>query len=159
MPIRDKPLVADNFQLGLIASSTPFVTGRPVTLFQNHEIFSSGAVGLALTRKTRLTLDFLDVTKLSNVLTVTKSEGNMVNALDNKNPTQLLLSAIRQSGMKAYASDSLKEEQFSLATLSSNGKVCTRFSVILIFFFLILKHRSIVCTESQQAIHPEAVFP
>ncbi|KAF7767884.1 hypothetical protein Agabi119p4_7127 [Agaricus bisporus var. burnettii] len=111
-------------KLGLIASSTPFVTGRPVTLFQNHEIFSSGAVGLVFERKTCLAVDFLDVTKISPVMTVTKSEGNMVNSLDNKNPTQLLLSAIKQSGLKAHASDWLKEEeQFSLAALSSSGKV------------------------------------
>jgi hypothetical protein len=88
-------------------------------------------------RKTRLALDFFDVTKLSNVLTVTQSEGNMVNTLDNKNPTQLLLSAIKQSGLKAYVSESFKEEeQFSLATLSSNGKVCFYFVRDFPFYIL-----------------------
>ena len=31
-----------------MASSTPFVTGRPFTLFYNNEIHSSGAVGICL---------------------------------------------------------------------------------------------------------------
>jgi hypothetical protein len=35
-------------QLGLMASSTPFITGRPFTLFYDGQIFSSGAVGLGL---------------------------------------------------------------------------------------------------------------
>lgn len=33
----------------LIGTSTPFITGRPVTLFHNDEIYSDGAVGLAIT--------------------------------------------------------------------------------------------------------------
>jgi hypothetical protein len=36
-------------KLGLIASSTPFITGRPFTLFSNNNVYSSGAVGIALT--------------------------------------------------------------------------------------------------------------
>ncbi|KAG8729042.1 hypothetical protein FRC11_009635, partial [Ceratobasidium sp. 423] len=35
-------------QLGLIGSSTPFITGRPFTLFKGTNIFSDGAVGIAL---------------------------------------------------------------------------------------------------------------
>jgi hypothetical protein len=35
-------------KLGLIASSTPFITGRPFTLFENKRIHSTGAVGIAL---------------------------------------------------------------------------------------------------------------
>ncbi|KAF8505349.1 hypothetical protein BU17DRAFT_101033 [Hysterangium stoloniferum] len=35
-------------QMGLIASSTPFVNGHPSTLFFNDEVHSSGAVGVAL---------------------------------------------------------------------------------------------------------------
>ena len=35
-------------KLGLFASSTPFVTGRPYTLIFNGSVKSSGAVGLAL---------------------------------------------------------------------------------------------------------------
>lgn len=35
-------------QFGLVSSSTPFLTGRPFTLFHNTNILSSGAVGLCL---------------------------------------------------------------------------------------------------------------
>jgi len=47
---RDEEKTKHSFlKLGLVASSTPFVTGRPVTLFKNRDIYSSGAVGIALT--------------------------------------------------------------------------------------------------------------
>lgn len=95
-----------------------------MTLFRDQEILSSGAVGLAFMRRTRLDVGFLDVKKLSDVMTVTQSEGNMVNALNDDNPTQLLLSAIKESGLETYVSGSFKEEeQFSLGALSSDGKV------------------------------------
>ncbi|KAF9446373.1 hypothetical protein P691DRAFT_804022 [Macrolepiota fuliginosa MF-IS2] len=118
----------DVSKLGLLASSTPFITGRPVTLFQNKEIFGSGAVGLAITGETksipRLRADFLSVQKLGGVMTVTQSEGNMVNTLDNDNPTQILLSAIKRSGLDTHVSGSFKEEeQFSLGAVSSDGNI------------------------------------
>ena len=37
-------------QTALVGASTPFVTGRPSTLFHNGEILSTGAVGLAISR-------------------------------------------------------------------------------------------------------------
>ena len=37
-------------QIGLIASPTPFVTGRPHTLFSGKDIYSDGAVGIAICR-------------------------------------------------------------------------------------------------------------
>ena len=40
-------------KLGLFASSTPFVTGRPYTLIFNGSVKSSGAVGLALSGGSR----------------------------------------------------------------------------------------------------------
>ena len=39
---------ADVHQYGMLASSTPFVTGRRMTLLQGESIHSDGAVGLAL---------------------------------------------------------------------------------------------------------------
>lgn len=98
-----------------------------MTLFHNQDIFSSGAVGLALTSvaKPQLQVDFLDIQKLGPVTTVTQTEGNMVNTLNYDNPTQLLLSAIKQSGLNTHVSGSFKEEEdFSLGALSLDGKVC-----------------------------------
>ncbi|KXN88542.1 hypothetical protein AN958_07178 [Leucoagaricus sp. SymC.cos] len=121
-------------KLGLLASSTPFITGRPVTLFHNHSIYSSGAIGLALTGfhqpKPSFKINFLDVRKLSNPMTITKCEGNMINALNDDNPTQLLISAIKKSGLDTHVSGSFKEEQFSLGTLSADGNVCMQFTQI-----------------------------
>lgn len=39
---------ADLHQYGMLASSTPFVTGRRMTLLQGESIHSDGAVGFAL---------------------------------------------------------------------------------------------------------------
>ncbi|PBK69330.1 hypothetical protein ARMSODRAFT_1018757 [Armillaria solidipes] len=103
-------------KLGLVPTSTPFITGRPVTLFQNQRIWDSGAVGVALTnaKNVRSTLDYHGLVSLSSVMTVTEAEGNLVNTLDRRNPTQLLLSAIREHNL---AVTSLKtEEEFYLMT-------------------------------------------
>ncbi|KAJ3567082.1 hypothetical protein NP233_g6595 [Leucocoprinus birnbaumii] len=120
----------DVSKLGLLASSTPFITGRPVTLFKNREIFDSGAVGIAFRGKpsalTRpmFSVDFLDVRTLSEPMIITQCEGNMVNTLNDDNPTQLLLAAIKKSGLDTYVSGSFKEEeQFSLGALSGDGKL------------------------------------
>lgn len=49
----------------------------------------------------------------------------MVNTLNHDNPTQLLLSAIKQSGLNTHVSGSFKEEEdFCLGALSLDGKVC-----------------------------------
>ncbi|KAH9850756.1 hypothetical protein C2E23DRAFT_759541 [Lenzites betulinus] len=84
-------------KLGLIGASTPFVTGRPYTLFHNDRIYSDGAVGLCLTSSRRPTTysSFPGLEALTRPMVVTSSEGNMVNALDNANPSGLLLHAIR----------------------------------------------------------------
>jgi len=101
-----------------------------VTLFQDQEIFSSGAVGLAFTGETSITagptlaVDFLDVQTLSKPMVITQCEGNMVNALDGTNPTQLLISTIKESGLSSHALQLLKKEEFSLGVLSEDGKVC-----------------------------------
>ncbi|KAJ6512124.1 hypothetical protein C8R47DRAFT_1034095 [Mycena vitilis] len=110
-------------KLGLYAASTPFITGRPVTLFKGDKIYGSGAVGLALRhpKADNTRVQFLGMQALSSPMTVTQAEGNLVISLDNKNPTQQLLAAIRASGIKLAASDSLKDnDEFSLATLQAD---------------------------------------
>ncbi|KAI0775944.1 hypothetical protein BD413DRAFT_469773 [Trametes elegans] len=84
-------------KLGLIGSSTPFVTGRPYTLFHNDSIHSSGAVGVCLSSPTRPVTHsvFPGLEPITRPMIVTSSEGNLVNALDNANPSGLLLHAIR----------------------------------------------------------------
>jgi hypothetical protein len=66
------------------------------------------------------------------IFSVFRAEGNLVISLDNKNPTQLLLAAIRASGIEFRPSDSFRDnDEFSLATLEAD-KVCSiRFSFVL----------------------------
>nr|GAT50526.1 predicted protein [Mycena chlorophos] len=101
-------------KIGLFAASTPFITGRPVTLFKNGEICDSGAVGVAISHPaTRCGMRFVGLEPLAKPMTVSQSEGNLVVALDNKNPTQLLLAAIREKGINLTTPD---YEEFGLAT-------------------------------------------
>ncbi|KAH9933271.1 hypothetical protein B0H21DRAFT_84025 [Amylocystis lapponica] len=87
-------------KLGLIASSTPFITGRPFTLFRGPAIYSSGAVGLCLSSPAASPshVEFPGLQALTGPLTVTSSEGNLVHSLDNANPSRLLLSILQKSG-------------------------------------------------------------
>ena len=60
-----------------MASSTPFITGRPVTLLYNHNIYESGAVGIALKMhefksKTMARTEFMGTIPLSSPMTVTQ---------------------------------------------------------------------------------------
>ncbi|KAJ7935472.1 hypothetical protein B0H13DRAFT_1854135 [Mycena leptocephala] len=110
-------------KLGLFAASTPFITGRPVTLFKSEKIYESGAVGLALRhpKANHTRVQFLGMKALSSPMVVTQAEGNLVISLDNKNPTQLLLAAIRASGIEFRPSDSFRDnDEFSLATLEAD---------------------------------------
>ncbi|KAJ3760187.1 hypothetical protein EV360DRAFT_40397 [Lentinula raphanica] len=95
-------------QLGLLASSTPFITGRPVTLFHNQHILDKGAVGVALTSHKALKFHVPnDIRPLGSALEVTDSEGNLVNTLNLSNPTQLLLSRIRAAGIDTTSSNAI----------------------------------------------------
>ncbi|KAI0353009.1 hypothetical protein OH77DRAFT_1427781 [Trametes cingulata] len=84
-------------KLGLIGSSTPFITGRPYTLFHNDSIHSNGAVGICLSSpiRPRAYSAFPGLEPITRPMIVTSSEGNLVNALDNANPSRLLLHAIQ----------------------------------------------------------------
>ncbi|KAF5380758.1 hypothetical protein D9757_007162 [Collybiopsis confluens] len=111
-------------QLGLLASSTPFITGRPVTLFYNQQVYETGAVGIALRRSRSLQFRLpTDIQPLGDSLNVTHSEGNLISTLNSSNPTQLLLSRIRAAGIDTTSSSaiSFKEDmQFYLGVLGSN---------------------------------------
>ncbi|KAN0114252.1 hypothetical protein V8E52_006902 [Russula decolorans] len=103
-------------KLGLFCSSTPFVTGRPYTLIFNGSVSSSGAVGIALSAGRRPTLRtaFPRLRAITPPLQVTRSEGNLVNELDNRNPTALLICAIEQSALVGKAG---KDDAFYLGVL------------------------------------------
>ncbi|KAJ3909032.1 hypothetical protein F5879DRAFT_188923 [Lentinula edodes] len=110
-------------QLGLLASSTPFITGRPVTLFHNQQILDSGAVGVAFTTPKSLHFDIPDdIQPLGDPLDVTGSEGNLINTLNFSNPTQLLLSRIRAAGIDTTSFTAIRfkdDMEFYLSVLPS----------------------------------------
>ncbi|TBU33162.1 hypothetical protein BD311DRAFT_785251 [Dichomitus squalens] len=84
-------------KLGFIGTSTPFVTGRPYTLFHNDAVYSDGAVGVCLSTPTLPSLrsDFPGLEAVTRPMIVTSTEGNLVNALDGANPSRLLLHALQ----------------------------------------------------------------
>ncbi|KAH7341621.1 hypothetical protein B0J17DRAFT_647306 [Rhizoctonia solani] len=87
-------------QLGLIGSSTPFITGRPFTLFKGASIFSDGAVGIALLDQSSqdTTINFDGIYAVSEPMVVTQAQTNLVETLDNGNPVESLMKAMRTSG-------------------------------------------------------------
>ncbi|KAI0060347.1 hypothetical protein BV25DRAFT_1908395 [Artomyces pyxidatus] len=107
-------------KLGLVASSTPFVTGRPCTLLRNADVYSSGAVGVAVTAGQRLSqrTAFPGLKPITPQMTVTLSEGNLVNELDGINPIRTLMTAIQNSGITG---DAAKDDDFYLSVLQ-DGK-------------------------------------
>ncbi|KAF7297819.1 FIST domain-containing protein [Mycena kentingensis (nom. inval.)] len=114
-------------KLGLFAASTPFITGRTVTLFMKEQICDTGAVGLALTKPaSECRMSFKGLTPIATPMSVSQSEGNLVITLDNKNPTQLLLSAIRQADIDLTNPD---YDQFCLGTMR-NGEPYQMFSIL-----------------------------
>jgi len=92
------------------------VTGRPYTLLFNGSANSSGAVGIALSGGPRPALQraFPGLRAITSPLEVTRSEGNLVNELDNRNPTAHLVSAIAESALSGQAA---KEDEFYLGVL------------------------------------------
>ncbi|KAG1797877.1 uncharacterized protein HD556DRAFT_1355738 [Suillus plorans] len=111
-------------ELGFLASSTPFITGRPVTLFHDGEIYSDGAIGIALQPSlghTSLTAEFPDLVDLTPDLQITCSEGNLILTVDNGNPTRLLLAAMNKHGLDGR-DVLLKDDEFYVGVMS-DGKV------------------------------------
>ncbi|KAK7054996.1 hypothetical protein VNI00_003459 [Paramarasmius palmivorus] len=104
----------------------PFITGRPVTLFENGKIHGSGSIGVAFTNVGPSELHLKlpkDLRPLGAEMTVTRAEGNLLNTLDNSNPTRLLLEAIRKAGIDAASEDAVlfkEEEEFYLGVGSGS---------------------------------------
>jgi len=83
-------------------------------LFRNENVHSSGAVGFALTNgnEPKSSIAFPGLTAITPPLTVTRTEGNLINELDNGNPSSLLLAAIRKNGIEDRGS--FKDDDFYL---------------------------------------------
>ncbi|KAF8322523.1 hypothetical protein DL93DRAFT_2151742 [Clavulina sp. PMI_390] len=110
---------------GLLASSTPFITGHPVTMFANGRTITSGAVGIGMFPQFEgLEHGYDGLESLSEPLKVTSSQGNLVHTLDGTNPSKLLTSAIASatSTSKSTWAPNPKDEDFYLGVLSANGE-------------------------------------
>ncbi|KAI0031169.1 hypothetical protein K488DRAFT_87059 [Vararia minispora EC-137] len=114
-------------KLGMTAAPTPFVTGRPYTLMRDGEVFSRGAVGIALLGPPRPSLKtrYHNLYTISDTMVVTGAEGNLVHTLDGKNPSQLLLDSIKRSGVK---NEDAKEDSFYVGVLE-DGQLVKAFSI------------------------------
>ena len=106
-----------------------------MTLFLNGKIYGSGAVGVALSLGKVARVDYLGVKTLSMPMTITRyslfylipwcrvtqdcsCEGNLVNTINNANPTKLLLSDIRKAGLEGSGI-----EQYSLGVVLPDEKI------------------------------------
>ena len=105
-----------------------------MTIFHNGKIHGSGAVGVALSLGKTARVDYLGVKTLSKPMTITRyslstitwckvtqdcsCEGNLINAINNANPTKLLLSDIRKAGL-----DGSGLEQYSLGVVLPDEKI------------------------------------
>ncbi|THH28024.1 hypothetical protein EUX98_g6166 [Antrodiella citrinella] len=109
-------------QLGFLASPTPFLTGRPFTLFRDREIHSSGAVGICLPSPvSQYDVEYPHLTAITEPLTVTSAGGNLVHSLDDENPARLIISAMDKHNLSSLGNKTLyKEDQFYLGVLDGD---------------------------------------
>ncbi|KZV66229.1 hypothetical protein PENSPDRAFT_97911 [Peniophora sp. CONT] len=119
-----KAAYPETYKMALRASSTPFVTGRPFTLLRDDEVHSSGAMGFALLKsKPSFSTGFAGLRPLSPSMKVTAAEGNLIHTLNDSNPSQLLLDAIRAAGLYG---DGAKEDRFVLGVSTSAESIHER---------------------------------
>lgn len=81
---------SNSSQVGLVASSTPFVNGRPFTLFHNKNVYDMGAVGIALKRSAKPSVrdfaarvSFVGLTPISDPMNLTRCTSLYLHVLAN----------------------------------------------------------------------------
>ncbi|CAG8687516.1 8653_t:CDS:2, partial [Funneliformis caledonium] len=103
-------------------TSTPFLTGRPVSLFHNNNVLSRGIIGVAITDesfKNQLDVDHPSLNAVGDPLKITSCRGNIILELDGTNPTRLLLNRLQSGNDKGILS---KETEFYLGLYDHNDK-------------------------------------
>ncbi|GJJ74598.1 hypothetical protein EMPS_06956 [Entomortierella parvispora] len=104
-------------KFGLIASSTPFITGRPVTMFYDGKWVQDGVVGVSLAKKQAegavknqlTTVEYPSMTTLGPAMQITRCRGNIILELDESNATRLLLDRLKATTLT-------KDKEYFLAT-------------------------------------------
>lgn len=116
-------------KLGLLTESTPFLTNRPYTLFENESVHESGAVGLAFCdsqhggsghvgaqyvarTNVEMGIEYPGLETLSGIETIDHAQGNLLLTIypssnasfeAQTNPTQLLIRAINEYNARSKA--------------------------------------------------------
>ncbi|KAF9582299.1 hypothetical protein BGW38_000392 [Lunasporangiospora selenospora] len=108
-------------KLGLVASSTPFITGRPVTMFYEGKLVEDGVLGVTITtesgkipEKTRV--EYPSMAPLGPAMQITRCRGNIILELDESNATRLLLDQLQATTLT-------KDKEYFLATTSDPSGV------------------------------------
>ncbi|PVF97624.1 hypothetical protein CPB86DRAFT_759770 [Serendipita vermifera] len=124
-------------KLGLIASSTPFITGRPFTLYHNGSFHSSGALGIALfnpSPKPRTDVRFSHLEPLGGPKTVSSASSNILYALDGQPAASILAQALALADRQedtghTGATPPSQQHHIYLGVLSSTGQVCRTYPI------------------------------
>ncbi|KAI8148353.1 hypothetical protein BJV82DRAFT_663733 [Fennellomyces sp. T-0311] len=99
-------------KIGVIGSSTPFITGEPYALFCQEEMLGGGIVGFASYNDVPVDVqvNHSALETLGEPLTITRCRGNIILDLDQAGATGLLLALIQQGQSARIA----KEQEFYL---------------------------------------------
>jgi small ligand-binding sensory domain FIST len=119
-----------SLQIGLIGTSTPFVTGRDITLFTKERIFDSGAIGLHIPYSKNRSLPTFSamhdgVVKIGSPVQITRCRGNVILEMEGQDATEKLLGLLKGSDRIS------KGTNFYFALLSTDNRV--RQHVVLFF--------------------------
>ncbi|KAF9410501.1 hypothetical protein BGZ94_001632 [Podila epigama] len=107
-------------KVGLIASSTPFITGRPVTMFYNDQLVQDGVIGVSIVKNNATgndhnstapvsTVEYPSMSTLGPAMQITRCRGNIILELDESNATRLLLDRLQATTLT-------KDKEYFLAT-------------------------------------------
>ncbi|KAI1315944.1 hypothetical protein EDD11_000194 [Mortierella claussenii] len=104
-------------KFGILASSTPFITGRPVTMFYDGKVVQDGVLGVSIVRssadrhegETKTTVDYPSMAPLGPAMQITRCRGNIILELDESNATRLLLDRLSATTLT-------KDKEYFLAT-------------------------------------------
>ncbi|CAG8529848.1 1045_t:CDS:2 [Acaulospora morrowiae] len=105
-------------KIGIVGESTPFITGRPYSLFHNDKVLSKGIMGVAFTSETpttsRILADHPSLCSIGDPLRITSCRGNIILELDGLNPTELLLRHFKSDGDQEKTLMLSKDTEFYL---------------------------------------------
>ncbi|KAG0338032.1 hypothetical protein BG004_007391 [Podila humilis] len=127
--------VPEATKIGLVASSTPFITGKPVTMFYGNKVVQDGVVGVSIVKSKKhikhggdtkeatatttaaetdmdtatVTVEYPSMSTLGSAMQITRCRGNIILELDESNATRLLLDRLQATTLT-------KDKEYFLAT-------------------------------------------